>query len=87
MARPSGGRRQDVCGDDTLFLEFIAHGWTPRLAAKLEFGRQALHASRLDFRSPAFTRTFSAPLAADMREFVIGRMGVAPAALDAALAE
>ncbi len=74
-------------GDDTLFLEFIAHGWTPRLAAKLEFGRQALHASRLDFRSPAFTRTFSAPLAADMRAFVLGRMGVAPAALDAALAE
>ncbi|MGA0133279.1 MAG: RluA family pseudouridine synthase [Opitutales bacterium] len=72
-------------GDDTLFLEFIAHGWTPRLAARLDFGRQALHASRLDFRAPAFGRVFSAPLAADMRAFVLNRMRTTEAELADAL--
>ena len=72
-------------GDDTLFLEFIAHGWTPRLAKHLEMGRQALHAARLDFRSPKLTRVFTAPLAADMRDFVLGPMGCTEAQLDEAL--
>ena len=64
----------------------IAHGWTPRLAKHLEMGRQALHAARLDFRSPKLTRVFTAPLAADMRAFVLGPMGCTEAQLAEALA-
>jgi len=64
-------------GDDSLYMEFVAHGWTDRLASKLEMGRQALHASKLEFRyPPRITRTFSAPLAPDMRAFVVAKMGV-----------
>ena len=74
-------------GDDTLFLEFIAHGWTDRLARHLELGRQALHAARLDFRSPKLRRVFRAPLAADMRDFVLRKMGCAEAELEQALAD
>ena len=40
-------------------------------------GRQALHAAKLEFRfPPRITRTFTCPLAPDMREFVIAKMGV-----------
>jgi hypothetical protein len=64
-------------------MEFIAHGWTPRLAGALEMGRQALHAAKLEFRfPPRITRTFTAPLAQDMREFVIAKMGVAGEVVD-----
>jgi len=70
-------------GDDSLYMEFVAHGWTPRLAGALEMGRQALHAARLEFRfPPRITRTFSAPLAADMRAFVVAKMGVSGEAVD-----
>ncbi len=71
-------------GDESLFLEFIAHGWTERLGRQLEMGRQALHASQLEFKSPHFTRVFRAPLATDMREFVLQKMGCSEAALLAA---
>lgn len=73
-------------GDDSLYLEFVEHGWTDRLAKTLELDRQALHAARLDFKSPQFTRTFHAPLAADMRKFILTKMLVAEDKLDAALA-
>lgn len=74
-------------GDDSLYMEFVAHGWTPRLGAALEMGRQALHAAKLEFRfPPRITRTFTAPLAPDMREFVVRKMGFSEAELDAALA-
>lgn len=48
-------------GDPSLYLEFVEHGWTPRLQASLPMRRQALHAARMDFRSPAFGRSFAAP--------------------------
>jgi 23S rRNA pseudouridine1911/1915/1917 synthase len=74
-------------GDDSLYMEFVAHGWTPRLGAALEMGRQALHAAKLEFRfPPRITRTFTAPLAPDMREFVVKKMGFSEAELDVALA-
>ena len=64
-------------------MEFVAHGWTPRLGAALEMGRQALHAAKLEFRfPPRITRTFTCPLAPDMREFVIAKMGVAGELVD-----
>ena len=67
-------------------MEFIAHGWTPRLAAALEMGRQALHAAKLEFRfPPRITRTFTAPLAPDMRDFVGKKMGFSAEELAEAL--
>ena len=70
-------------GDDSLYMEFIAHGWTKRLGAALEMGRQALHAAKLEFRfPPRITRTFTAPLAPDMRAFVVAKMGVAGELVD-----
>jgi 23S rRNA pseudouridine1911/1915/1917 synthase len=73
-------------GDDSLYLEFVEHGWTERLGRTLEMERQALHAFRLDFRAPQFQRVFKAPLAADMRAFVLAKMGVTATELDAVLA-
>jgi hypothetical protein len=68
-------------------MEFVAHGWTPRLGAALEMGRQALHAAKLEFRfPPRITRTFTCPLAPDMKEFVVKKMGFREAELDAVLA-
>lgn len=52
-------------GDPTLYLEFVEHGWTPRMAASLPLRRQALHAARLEFKAPKFDRTFAAPWQAD----------------------
>jgi hypothetical protein len=62
-------------------LEFIEHGWTERLGQHLEMGRQALHAAQLDFKAPNFTRVFRAPLAADMRDFILQKMHCSPEAL------
>ena len=73
-------------GDDSLYMEFVAHGWTKRLGAALEMGRQALHAAKLEFRfPPRITRTFTAPLAPDMRAFVVKKMGFSEAELDEVL--
>ena len=72
-------------GDESLYLEFAEFGWTERHAAKLEMGRQALHAAQLDFRSPKLTRIFTAPLAPDMRAFVLQKMGFSAEQLDEAL--
>lgn len=63
--------------DDTLYLEFIEKGWTERLEAALPLRHQALHAFSLSFRVPDFERTFTAPLAADMRDFLRTRLGLA----------
>jgi hypothetical protein len=73
-------------GDDSLYLEFVEHGWTDRLGQSLELERQALHAARLDFRAPQFQRIFRAPLAPDMRAFILNQMGVAASELAAVLA-
>ncbi|GBL26800.1 RNA pseudouridine synthase 2, chloroplastic [Verrucomicrobiota bacterium] len=72
-------------GDDSLYLEFVEQGWTDRLGQSLEMERQALHAARLDFRAPLFQRIFRAPLAPDMRAFVLSKMGVSESELDALL--
>ncbi|NWF82521.1 MAG: RluA family pseudouridine synthase [Bryobacteraceae bacterium] len=55
--------------DETLFIEFIEQGWTPRLAAALPLDRQALHASSLTIETPERTFSFEAPLAQDLRLF------------------
>ncbi len=59
--------------DDTLFLEFIEHGWTERLGESLPMRRQALHCARLEFEDGP---TFSAPLAWDMAQFCRERLNL-----------
>lgn len=57
--------------DPRLFLNFIEHGWTPELAARLELPRQALHAARIEFESgPAF----DAPFPHDLEAFWNAKM-------------
>ena len=52
--------------DDTLFLEFIEHGWTARLGQHLAMRRQALHAERVCFGNGL---EFKTPIAWDMQQF------------------
>lgn len=52
--------------DETLYIEFIEKGWTPRLNAALPIMRQALHCHRYDFEFSEGTVRFEAPLQADM---------------------
>lgn len=71
--------------DARLYLDFIDSGWTEALAAKLLLPRQALHCAEIDLRPAGLPWVFTAPLAADLREFcrrhAIG--GGAPVANDA----
>jgi 23S rRNA pseudouridine1911/1915/1917 synthase len=55
--------------DARLYLDFIDHGWTDALAARLLLPRQALHCSEIDLRTTGMPHVFSAPLPADLREF------------------
>ena len=59
--------------DARLYLEFIDHGWTEALAAKLLLARQALHCAEIDLRPAGLPHVFSAPLAIDLREFLAAR--------------
>ena len=63
--------------DARLYLEFIDHGWTEALAARLLLPRQALHCGEIDFTAAGRPEVYRAPLAEDMREFCRGRMGAA----------
>ena len=56
-------------GDDTLYLQFIEHGFTAALEQKLLLPRQALHAARLEFQLEGGVEIFEAPLAGDLVEF------------------
>lgn len=55
--------------DARCYLEFIDHGWTEALAAKLLLPRQALHCAEIDLRSAGLSQVFSAKLPEDLREF------------------
>lgn len=55
--------------DETLYIEFIENGWTPRLEAALPIKRQALHCFRYIFEFPEGAISFTAPLQADMLDF------------------
>ncbi|WP_414661721.1 RluA family pseudouridine synthase [Horticoccus sp. 23ND18S-11] len=63
--------------DARLYLDFIDHGWTEALAARLFLPRQALHCAAIDLRPAGMPHVFSAPLPQDLREFLAGR-GLAP---------
>jgi 23S rRNA pseudouridine1911/1915/1917 synthase len=61
--------------DARLFIDFIDHGWTPALAARLLLERQALHCAEIDLRPAGWPQVFRAPLADDLREFCRRQMG------------
>ena len=55
------------------YLDFIDHGWTEALAAKLLLPRQALHCAEIDPRPAGLEQVFTAPMPADLREFCVSR--------------
>ena len=55
--------------DERLYLEFIEHGWTEALAAKLLLPRQALHCASIDLQPAGLDLAFAAPLPADLAAF------------------
>lgn len=55
--------------DARLYLDFIDHGWTEALAARLLLQRQALHCAEIDLRPAGLEHVFSAPLAGDIQAF------------------
>ncbi len=59
--------------DARCYLEFIDHGWTESLAAKLMLSRQALHCARIDLRPAGMEHVFTAPLTEDLRNFCASR--------------
>ncbi len=59
--------------DDRCFIDFIDRGWTPELAALLLIDRQALHCAEIDLRPAHLDFVFTAPLAADLRDFCLSR--------------
>lgn len=61
--------------DARCYLEFIDHGWTPRLAEQLLLSRQALHCAEIDLRPAGLDHVFTAPLAEDMKAFWAERAG------------
>ena len=64
--------------DETLFVEFVEHGWTARHEEMLSWRRQALHCVEVEFLNEeiAGKRRFQAPLARDMKEFCESRLGI-----------
>lgn len=55
--------------DETLFIEFIHHGWTDRLARALPLDRQALHACSLEIQTSRGAFVFAAPFSQDLTSF------------------
>jgi 23S rRNA pseudouridine1911/1915/1917 synthase len=55
--------------DDSLYLEFIDQGWTPRHQSLLYLPRQALHANHLTFTWQGTPHPITSPLPADLDTF------------------
>jgi 23S rRNA pseudouridine1911/1915/1917 synthase len=71
--------------DETLFLEFIAKGFSGELERRLPLRRHALHCLEARFQAGAGLPedlVFRAPFAADLAAFCRERMGVDPSACD-----
>lgn len=67
--------------DARLYLDFIARGWTPELAARLLLPRQALHCAAIDLAPAGLAWRFAAPLPADLAGFCRERRIPVPADL------
>mgnify|MGYP000847372563 CR=1 FL=1 len=59
--------------DARLFLDFVEHGWTDALAARLLLPRQALHCAEIDLRETGLPYMFTSPLPTDLRAFCAAR--------------
>lgn len=59
-------------GDGSDYIEWMATGWTPALAARLHLPRHALHAARLGVVWKDQHRDWVAPMPADMAAFMAG---------------
>lgn len=59
--------------DARLYLDFIDHGWTDALAARLLLPRQALHCAEIDLRPAGLAHVFTATMPEDMRAFLSER--------------
>ncbi len=57
--------------DESTFLDFIEHGWTPQMRERMLMPRQALHAARLKLPWNDVTVEWQCPLAQDMCGFMI----------------
>ena len=53
-------------GDESCYLDFMEHGWTPQRAQRLVIPRHALHAARLTFPWLDRELTVESPLPADL---------------------
>jgi 23S rRNA pseudouridine1911/1915/1917 synthase len=62
--------------DPGLMMEFVRHGFTPRLADRLPLNRHALHAVEIVFHTRFGKESFTAPFADDLVRFCRERMGV-----------
>jgi 23S rRNA pseudouridine1911/1915/1917 synthase len=62
--------------DETLYIDFVEHGWTDRLEKALPMKRQALHCHRYFFEFPEGTVSFTAPVQEDMLTFCRSAMGL-----------
>ncbi len=62
--------------DESLYLEFVQHGWTDRLEASLPIKRQALHCLELTFDLEDASHTFRSTLPEDMCRFCLDTMGL-----------
>ena len=71
--------------DESLYIDFIEHGWTERLEAALPLKRQALHCYEYCFDFPGDPDTLTAPLLQDLAAFCSGQMGLDLAQLDLSL--
>lgn len=68
--------------DESLYLEFIEHGWTERLEEALPLKRQALHCFEYCFEFPGAAVTLQAPLLEDMTSFCMEHMQLNLAEID-----
>ncbi|MBH52792.1 MAG: RNA pseudouridine synthase [Opitutaceae bacterium] len=67
--------------DEGHYLEFIEKGYTAAQEKALGFHRHALHAFRILFDPPQFSRTFKAPLHRDMVQLIVAKLGCTEADL------
>jgi 23S rRNA pseudouridine1911/1915/1917 synthase len=67
--------------DERLYLEFIDHGFTERLAGLLPLNRQALHCHEYSFDFPEGEVRFTAPLTGDLIDFMKKGMQMTPEAI------
>jgi 23S rRNA pseudouridine1911/1915/1917 synthase len=62
--------------DPELMMEFVRHGFTPRLADRLPLNRHALHAAEIVFHTRLGEESFTAPFPEDLVRFCRERMGI-----------